>query len=107
MKNQKIEHFVTLNNKKYSYSLKKLDKNKIFVECRGANIAQEFLSEDIPDLLIDLPDLILVEKQYKEGQAEVIRFRLTADDKKMILEKAYKKGYKTVSSFLRYLALKA
>lgn len=107
MKNQKNEYFILLNNRKYSYILRKIVKNRFFVECKDANIAQEFLGEDIPDLLIDLPKLILAEKEYNEGQADVVRFRLSAEDKKTILKKAYKKGYKTVSGFLRDLALGA
>jgi len=105
MKNQKTECFILLNNKKYLYTLKKIGKDRFFVECKDANVSQEFLSEDIPDLLIDLPNLILAEKEYNEGQAEIVRFRLSAYDKKTILKKAYKKGYKTVSGFLRDLAL--
>ncbi len=87
--------------------MKKLAKNRFFVECKEANIAQEFLGEDIPDVLIDLPKLILAEKEYNEGRADVVRFRLSAEDKKTILKKAYKKGYKSVSGFLRDLALGA
>ncbi|MFA6305208.1 MAG: hypothetical protein WC651_00570 [Candidatus Gracilibacteria bacterium] len=107
MKNQKNEYFILLNNKKYLYTLRKMAKNRFFVECKDANIAQEFLSEDIPDLLIDLPNLILAEREYNQGQADVVRFRLSVEDKKTILKKAYKKGYKTVSGFLRDLALGA
>lgn len=76
------------------------------MECLAANISQPFLSEDIPDLLIDLPNLILSEKEYVEKQNDVIRFRVTPEDKKLIEEKAGKNGYKTVSDYLREVALK-
>lgn len=101
------KYFVTVNNKKYFYTLRNVDKKSVFVQCDAANIGQEFLKEDVADLLIDLPNLILAEKEYKPGQSDIIRFRLEADDKKAILLKAHKNGYKTVSAFLRHLALGA
>lgn len=107
MEKMDSKYFVTVNNKKYFYTLRNLDKKTVFVECEAANIAQEFLKEDVADLLIDLPNLILAEKEYKPGQSEIIRFRLDSDDKKAILMKAQKNGYKTVSAFLRSLALGA
>lgn len=102
-----MNHFITLNNKKYAYILKPIDKEVTFVECKAANIAQEFLNEDIPQLLIDLPNLILAEKKYKEQQSDVIRFRVSPEDKKEIEKKAVEAGYASVSSFLRSLALSA
>lgn len=104
MKN--IKHYITLNNKKYFYSLKPAKKNTTFVECEDANIKQEFLNEDIPELLIDLPDLIMAEKKYNKQQSELIRFRVTPDDKKLIEKEAVKKGYSSVSGYLRDLALR-
>lgn len=105
--NNASKYFITINNKKYFYTLGKADGNRVFVECEAANIAQEFLKEDVADLLIDLPNLILAEKEYKAGQGEVVRFRLTPEDKKEITLKAQKKGFKTLSEFLRNLALNA
>lgn len=100
-----LKQTITINNKKYYYTLKKLDKSRSFIECKGANLAQEFLNTDIPDLLYDLPELILAEKNYQKEQSDIIRFRVTSDDKKKIIQKALKKGYHSVSSFLRDLAL--
>ncbi|MFA6991874.1 MAG: hypothetical protein WC269_01160 [Candidatus Gracilibacteria bacterium] len=105
MKNRAIIHFVTINNKKYSYKFQKIDNKKTFMECEDANIGQEFLNEDIPSLLIDLPNLILAEKEYRTKQNEVIRFRISTEDKKLIENIAIKKGYSSVSGFLRDLAL--
>lgn len=100
-----IKHYVTVNNKKFFYTLKKLNKDSSFVECEAANIAQEFLNADIPELLNDLPRLILAEKEYHKQQSEVIRFRVSPEDKKVIELKALKNGYHTISGFLRDLAL--
>jgi hypothetical protein len=103
MKN--IKHYITINNKKYFYTLKSVKKDTTLVECEAANLVQKFLNEDIPDLLNDLPNLIMAEKQYKKQQSELIRFRVTPDDKKLIEKKAVKKGYSSVSGYLRDLAL--
>ena len=101
-----LTHSITIHNKKYPYSLKPA-KKKTFIECKAANIAQEFLNEDVPALLNDLPNLILAEKKYQEKESAVIRFRIDSLDKKMIEQKAAKKGYSSVSGFLRDLAIKA
>jgi hypothetical protein len=102
-----VKYFITLNNKKYFYTLKKIDRDTCFVECEAAKIAQEFLNADIPDLLKDLPELILAEKNYSRHQSEIIRFRVTPEDKRQIEKRALKKGYHSVSSFLRDLAMGA
>ena len=103
MKN--IKHYITINNKKYFYTLNPAKKNTTFAECKEANIKQEFLNEDIPELLNDLPNLILAEKKYKKQQSELIRFRVSPEDKENIEKKAVKKGYTSVSGYLRDLAL--
>lgn len=100
-----VECSITINNKKHPYSLEKVNKKNTFVKCKSANIDQEFLNEDVPDLLRDLPELILAETKYKDKQEQVIRFRVSEEDKKIIMKKAYNQGYKTVSGFLRDLVL--
>lgn len=100
------EHFVVVNNKKYKYILKPIKGGKLtYFQCDGAKIAQEFLGEDITSLLLDLPELIISEIEYKKSQDNVIRFRVSKEDKKKIIKNAHKKGYKNVSSYLRDLAL--
>ena len=100
-----MKHYITMNNKKYFYTLRKIDKKSSFVKCAAAKIAQGFLNADIPNLLCDLPELILAEKNYHKEQDEVIRFRVSSEDKKQIEKRALKKGYGSVSTFLRDLAL--
>ncbi len=100
-----IKYFITINNKKYFYTLNKIDKDTSLVACEAANISQAFLNADIPNLLNDLPNLILAEKDYNKQQSEMIRFRVSPEDKKQIEKKALKKGYQSVSGFLRDLAL--
>lgn len=100
-----VKNTITVHNKKYEYVLRPSGKKATFVECAAANISQEFLNEDIPALLVDLPGLILAEKKYQSENDQVIRFRISSDDKKRIEIKAHEGGFRTVSGFLRHLAL--
>lgn len=102
---KKTSATITVHNKKYSYSLEKIKGGVMYVECPAANIEQEFLAEDVADLLIDLPNLIMAEKEYQSRQSDVVRFRVSAEDKKRIEQKATKAGYPSVSEYLRSLAL--
>jgi len=111
MNKRKFKNYVTVNNRKYDYYMSapyKEDGYKVvFFTCDAAAIEQSFLAEDIPELLVDLPELIISEKEYQKEQKNVIRFRVTVEDKKAIEKKAVRKGYSSVSSFLRDIALKA
>jgi hypothetical protein len=104
---KKTTHFLMVNNKRCSYTVAFLKKGWVYFDCEEADIGQEFLAEDIPALLIDLPELILAEWKWKKKQEQMIRFRVSVQEKKEIMKKALKKGYKSVSSFLRDLAKKA
>jgi len=101
----KTKHTLTVNNKKYAYTLKKAGRDATHVACAEASIDQKFLNEDIPALLIDLPKLILAEKKYKRDHDALIRFRVSTHDKKVIEKKAVDKGYDSVSEYLRKTAL--
>lgn len=102
---KKIISYITVNNKKYKYTLEKKKQNSIFIECDGANISQEFLAEDVPALLIDLPNLIVAEKKYSKKQSEVLRFRVSSEDKYRIEKKATKEGYDSISDYMRHAVL--
>jgi len=97
---------ITVQNKKYEYTLKPAKgKGVIRFVCKGANIDQDFLAEDIPALILDLPGLIVAERTYQANQTEVVRFRLSTEDKKIIEQKALAQGFDTVSDYLRARAL--
>ncbi len=102
---KKVTGVVTVQNKKHSYTLTKVSKSVVNVECKSAKINQEFLTEDVTDLLIDLPNLILAEKEYIKKQSDVVRFRISPQDKIKIEQKAVRHGYDSVSDYLRSLAL--
>ena len=101
MKRKEIFNTITVNNKKYSYFLKENKDGTIFFESKDAKIAQNFLAEDIPKLIIDLPELILAEKEYSKRASELIQFRVTPEDKRRIEKEALKKGYNSVSAYLK------
>ena len=97
---------ITVQNKKYEYTLKPAKgKGVIRFVCKGANIDQDFLAEDVPTLILDLPELIIAEKTYQGNQTEVVRFRISTEDKKKIEQKAIANGFDTVSDYLRARAL--
>ena len=103
-----FKHTLTMNNKKHEYTITPINKREVFFECGAAGISQRFLSGDIPALLIDLPELIIAEQKFQEKtqkQSEIIRFRISPEDKKEIEKRAVKAGYPTISAFLRALAL--
>lgn len=96
---------ITVKNKVYPYTLEKVGGDSVHVACKAAKVDQEFLKEDVADLILDLPNLIIAEQTYEKDQSEVIRFRISSIDKKNIEKKAIKKGYNSVSGYLRDLAL--
>lgn len=97
-------HSVTVMGKKHAYKLS--TKGKVtHVTCDAAKIDQEFLNEDIPALLSDLPNLILSEKKYQKKQDAVIRLRVSGKEKLAIQRKAQKQGFSSVSAYIRERAL--
>jgi hypothetical protein len=97
---------ITVQNKKYKYTLSATkDCDVVHFVCSAANIDQDFLAEDIPALLIDLPNLIVAELDFQRRDTEVVRFRVSAEDKKEIKIRAAKCGFKSVSEYVRSRAL--
>ena len=83
-----ITSTITVQNKKYEYTLKSAkEKGVIRFVCKGANIDQDFLREDVPALTLDLPALILAERFYQDNQTEVVRFRISSEDKRKLRKK--------------------
>ena len=100
-----IKHSITIKNKRYMYTLNPKKDGVTHVVCESANINQDFLNEDIPALLQDLPNLIIAEKDYVKAKSTVIHIRMGADEKKQLEQKAIKSGFNSVSGYMRNLAL--
>ena len=96
---------ISVGGKKYPYNLTKNKDGSVRFVCEAANINQDFLAEDIANLLVDLPELIILEKDYKKENSVTIQFRVSPSDKKKIEKKAVQSGYPTVSAYARDLVL--
>lgn len=102
---KKITSDILVHNKKYPYNITDKGSGVVFFECKAGHIAQDFLAEDLGKLILDLPNLIIAEKEYGSTQSEVIRFRVGVADKKRIEQNASKKGYASVSGYVRDMVL--
>ena len=101
----KTKATITIKNKQFPYTLEKMSSGNIRIVSKDAKINQEFLSEDVSEIILDLPNLIIAEQSYASNQSNVIRFRVSMKDKERIEKKAIAKGYRTVSGYLKDLAL--
>ncbi len=102
----KTKASVTVRNKTYPYTLERAGKGVVHIVAKDARLDQEFLSEDVSELILDLPHLILAEQEHQKKQSDVIRFRVSGVDKARIEKKALEKGYDSVSGYIRDLALR-
>jgi len=106
MEKSSITCAITVNNKKYFYTIKKYHNESVYIECKSAEVAMECLNEDIPRIVFSLPKLIIETQKPKEKNNEpVIRFRVTKEEKIEIQKRALERGYKDVSRFLKAIAL--
>ncbi len=94
-----------MKNKVFPYTLLRTKAGTIRLTAKAAHIDQEFLLEDLSEIILDLPNLILAEQEYVKKQSDVIRFRVSTTDKQRIEKKALKSGYSSISGYLRELAL--
>jgi hypothetical protein len=67
---------VTIKNKTYPYTLERMKNGAVKMVSKDARIHQEFLAEDVSELILDLPHLIAAEQAYTKGHADVIRLRV-------------------------------
>lgn len=75
------------------------------VICKDAKIDQDFLSADVANVILDLPNLIIAEKAYQDTQSDIVRFRISPTDKRKIEIKARQAGFDSISDYLRHTAL--
>lgn len=101
----KTKASITIKNKVYPYTLEKTESGTIHFVAKDARIDQEFLPEDLAEVILDLPNLIMAEQEYERKQSDVIRFRVSGADKARIEKRAIEKGYDSISGYVRDLAL--
>ncbi len=96
-----LKNYIEVKNKKYVYFIEPIDSDVSKIICKSAKIEQEFLNEDLVNLLKDLPNLIEAEKSHKDKKDSVIRFRLSWLEKLKLQKKVEKSEYKTLSAFIK------
>ena len=101
----KTKGSITVKNKVYPYTLLRTHSGSVHLVAEAACIDQEFLPEDVSEIILDLPNLILAEQEHKRKQSDIIRFRVSSEDKRKIEKKALAKGYNSISVYMRDLAL--
>ena len=105
-----MTNYFTFGSKKIGYSFTKpFKENGVRVVeffCIALKIKQTFLLEDIPELILDLPNIALNQKEYEKNKTE-IKFRVHKDEKQIIEKKALERGFSNTSSFLRELVMNA
>ena len=100
------KHYIIIGNRRHGYTLTPARKLTMLV-CKSADIAERFPNDEIPQILAELPRIIIEKRQSpEESQAEVMRFRVSASEKVAIEINAFTGGYDTVSAYLRDIALR-
>lgn len=100
-----IQHSITVKHKRHTYTLAPNGKCMTSIVCKDAGICQDFLNEDVPALLLDLPSLIIAEQEYTKAQSAVVHFRLRVEEKARLERDAIKYGFSNISAYLRNIAL--
>ncbi len=98
---EQLKHYVIIGNRKYGYTLEPKREVTTLV-CRGANINDRFANNEIPRVLSELPSMILSAiRAIETQQSEVMRFRVTAEEKEQIAKKAVTEGFDNISAYIR------
>lgn len=102
--------YVLVQHKKYPYFIASQDDGNVYFKCEGALLDQLYEAEDIPQLLENLPAMILDELQFQADQRDtqqVLRFRVSSQEKCLIEKKSREQGFESTSEFIRALTLRA
>jgi len=95
--------FFQFGKRKYPVALECRGKTtRVF--CEAINIDQDFLSEDVPALIADLPNIFAMKFEHRRSKVAQIQFRVSGAEKLQIEKKARQKGLSTIE-FLRRAAL--
>ncbi|MFH1012498.1 MAG: hypothetical protein V1760_02005 [Candidatus Peregrinibacteria bacterium] len=100
------EHTIAVRHKKYPYTIQRIDDGQILFTCAAAGICQKADIQTLFRILINLPEKILKTRQEKRPTSKkTIHFRVDDDDKEVIEKEAFERGYPSISSYIRALAL--
>ena len=99
---------VNVKNQNYPFSItqKIIEEEKLFfLHCPEAQVSQYFDTEDLVSIMNDLPELIIDEQARQRKIADQrVQFRVSGEEKIIIEKKASKEG-KTISEYIRNLAI--
>ncbi len=100
------KHYIIIGNRRHGYTLRPA-RGVTMLICESANINDRFPNDEIPRMLAELPRLIAERHaaQRDAAQSEVLRFRVTPEEKQRIERNAFDAGFDTVSAYLRQVAL--
>jgi len=99
-----VKHFLVIGKKRYDYELQPARRFTLLV-VRDAGIEERIPNEDIPKILLKLPEIIMEAREESIKQSEVMRFRVATEEKQEIERQAYENGFESVSAYLRAVAL--
>ena len=99
-----ITHYILVGNKRYEYTLKPKGQTTTII-CEGAGVRAQFPNEEVPQILTHLAKQIMIAKKEAESQSEVLRFRVTPNEKQLMERRAMALGYENMSTYLWAVAL--
>jgi len=101
------KHYIIIGRERYGYTIKPA-RQVTYLVCRSANIEGHFPNDEVPRVLAKLPALIAEHRNLLESkqQTEVVRFRVSKEERARIEENAFREGYETISAYLRDVALR-
>ena len=100
-----VRHVLVIGKKKYHYELQPARRFTLLV-VRELGIEEKIPNEELPKLLLKLPDMILsLKEDVASKQSEVMRFRVSPEEKSEIERLAYENGFESVSAYIRAVAL--
>ncbi len=99
-------HYIIIGNQRYGYTLRPTPKVTYLI-CKSANIEAKYPNSEIPNILAELPKLIAKHHMamMSSQQTEVVRFRVSKEERAQIEDNAFSAGYDTISAYLRDVAL--
>ena len=100
------EYIFTLNHKKHVCKITRIDEEVTHIECLSAWINQDFPNEDVADMLLEIPAIILENEKIDREKSTIIQIRISSVEKVRLKEKALKSGFNNVSSYVRSTILK-
>jgi len=102
-----VKHLIIIGKKKFDYELQPSRRTTLLV-IRELGVEQKIPNEDLPQVLLNLPQIISEFLQKKEDgskQTEVMRFRVSPEEKLQIEKLAIENGFESVSAYIRAVAL--